>query len=841
MRVSKKATLLTLLFFSGLLFFLVLYAFQQVKATTEKLVYARKIAENSFNLNYLTHDYLVNPTERIEFQWNLAYVKLRRQVNYLQERELEPYPRKIVSNIEDRTNSVRHYFNLIIAFSGLGKEAGEEKIGLGQKELTQIAAADLHQLVLSVFTLEAIFREDFLNTQRQTGFWLLSVISLFFLTLVISFYRLFEEIKQRIRSQKRLTEANEKLRLVDRLVEFTGDGVYRCSCEQGKILYANQGFVDILELDCSPTEVVGKHLGEIIQYLEEPGTIRGLTEKRGSIRNYPYRFKTLGGRDKWVLCDSFLVQGPGNEKVLEAIITDVTEKRKIEERNKFLAGILNSAPLSVIATDGQRRIIYTNPATAKLFGYSQDELLGKDPLVLNAEPDREGIEDEIFKVVQKDKIYTRRIRNRKKNGEVFTVEVSIYKLEDKNGDFVALVGFQKDVTQEIKAQQEVEESELKFRTIFEKAGCAIFVADPETKVISDCNKRAEELMGFSRKELIGRKQYCLHPKGREEEYKKIFSKHIEAGEVNNFPGQIQDKQGDKKSVWINAQLFKFGGKSRLVGFFTDLSPRLELEKKEKEALEATTAARVEQAKAEELEKAYNELKETQEKLVKTEKMAALGRLSAMVAHDLRNPLAVIRNSIYILKRSLSSSQDEKIKKYIRILDEEIGVADTIIEEILSFGRLKNIKLAPFKLNKTLDKLLEKTDIPKIIKVEKDFDQNISLVRGDKEQLQRVFTNIIRNAVEAMTEGGKLGISTGLQEDIVLIEISDTGVGISQKDANKIFEPMYSTKIHGTGLGLSACKNIIEAHSGHITAKSKKGKGTVVTVVLPFKPGEKQKK
>ncbi len=650
------------------------------------------MVESNFNLTHLTHEYFLNPTSRIKTQWNTAFIKFRQNLKQLQELNLNRQERQLVGKIAARAEAVKYHFS-------------------ESSQLIRLTVTDLHQMAATVFSLESIFRENFITTQKRVSFWFIITISLFFSIFIWFIYRLFKDIKYREQTQKELAEINKRLKLVGRLVEFSGDGVYRYSYKDGTILFANQGFVDIVELDCKPEQVIGRKLEEVIEYLEEPGKIRRLIEAEGSIRNYPYHFKTKAGTKKWILHNSFLIETEAGEKVLESIVTDITEKRKSEDK--------------------------------------------------------------------------------------------------------------------------IKQSESKFRAIFEKAGAAIFIAEPQSGKIVDCNRRAEQLVGMQHDEIIGLHQSKLHPEGKKDEYKKFFDEHSSGKKQNDYQVEIKDKQGNVKPVWISADLFNFGGKDLLVGFFTDLSERINYEKKEKEALAASVQAETEHRKAEELERAYNELKNIQEKLIRSEKLAALGRLSGIVAHDLRNPLAVIRNSIYIIKSKLKDLSDPKVKKYLKILDEEIETADTIIEDVLSFTRLKNIKLSSFSLNQEIEKILEKIEIPKNIKLTKKTDKNISKIKGDKDQLKRVFINLINNAIEAMPDGGKLTITTKAKDERVLIKIVDSGVGIGDKDQGKIFEPMFSTKIHGTGLGLSASKNIIEAHQGEIEIESKRGEGTTVFLKIPL--------
>ncbi|MCF7870385.1 MAG: PAS domain S-box protein [Candidatus Omnitrophica bacterium] len=827
--IKRIIPIMSIVLLGGIILFsLVFYSYQELQVITKKLVLSRKIVESSFNLNYLTGNYLLKPTKRMKIQWDISYATFKQQINQLKKENLSPEEIKIVKKIIREFNSAKYYF-LSLKFLE-GSQDKQHRVDPEYKNSGELISLNLHQMASLVLYLESVFRKQFVVVQKKFTFWFLISIAVLFSIFSWFVYRLFEDIRYRDKTQKRLKETNQKLRIIERLVEFTGDGVYRYRYKDGKILFANQGLINILELNCSPDEVIGKKIDDLLFYLEKPGKVRSLIDKKGSIRDYPYHFKTLAEKEKWVLHNSFLIKEDGDEKVVESIVTDVTEQRKAEQRNKFLAGMLDSAPLSVIATDQGRKIVYVNPATEKLYGYSSKELLGKDPLLLNVESNAEEIEDNILNEVQKGKTFIKRLKNQKKNGEVFIAESAIYQLKDKEGNFVALVGFQKDITEEISYHQRTKRSEVKFRTIFQKAGTAIFVADPTTGIILDCNQRAEELMQISRKDLVGMHQTKLHPQ-KGNNYRKIFKQHVKKRTNADYEGHIQDSQGIIKPVWISAELLNFGSKNLMVGFFTDLSLRFEYEKKEKEALKASVKAKSEHAKAKELSRAYGELKKIQEKLIQTEKLAALGKLSGIVAHDLRNPLGVIRNSIYILKKKLSDSSDSKIKRYLKILDEEIVTADTIIEDVLSFTRLKNIKLLTIDLNKEIKRAIGKINIPGNIKLITKIDENIPKIKGDKDQLQRVFINLFNNAVEAMPEGGKLTISIKREDNFVHIIISDTGAGIKEKD--KIFEPMYSTKVHGSGLGLSACKNIVTAHRGQIEVRSKEDKGTTMLVKLPL--------
>jgi signal transduction histidine kinase len=228
-----------------------------------------------------------------------------------------------------------------------------------------------------------------------------------------------------------------------------------------------------------------------------------------------------------------------------------------------------------------------------------------------------------------------------------------------------------------------------------------------------------------------------------------------------------------------------------------------------------------------------ELKETQERLIRSEKLAVLGKLGGTLGHELRNPLSTIAYSVYFLKMKLWQKEEEKIRKHLNILEEEVAISNKIISDILTFCRVKEPKLAKVNIRDVLEGPLSKIHVPSNIEVDMKIKNELPLILADEIQLKQVFSNIILNAIQAMPKGGMLTI-TGIKKDrFIEIGISDTGEGIPKENLDKIFEPIFSTKAHGTGLGLCVCQSIIEMHKGKIKIESEAEKGTRFIVQLPI--------
>jgi len=237
---------------------------------------------------------------------------------------------------------------------------------------------------------------------------------------------------------------------------------------------------------------------------------------------------------------------------------------------------------------------------------------------------------------------------------------------------------------------------------------------------------------------------------------------------------------------------------------------------------------------EELRTSYAELEVNKDELVRSEKLAYTGRIAASIAHEIRNPLANISMSVQQLKKGHKKVQEPGFK-HIEIIERNIERINYLITELLNCARPTKLNLQPYDIHKVIKDVLE-SNKAKIslqrIKVTEDFTSKPSTLRIDKEQIERAFLNLIINAIEAMPRCGNLTITTELNGNFFLAKIHDAGIGIPEKDIIKIFDPFFSTKSGGVGLGLTICYGIIVSHGGTIEVESKSRKGSIFIVSLP---------
>ena len=265
---------------------------------------------------------------------------------------------------------------------------------------------------------------------------------------------------------------------------------------------------------------------------------------------------------------------------------------------------------------------------------------------------------------------------------------------------------------------------------------------------------------------------------------------------------------------------------------------------QKEALECEIAERV---------RAEEALHEAQEQLVRRERLAVLGQLAGGVAHELRNPLGVIKNAAYFLnmvgQTGFGTEEPEpEVKETLEILEKEVATSERIISSLLDFARPKPPLRRKVGVNDIVQAALSHTDVPENVEVATQLDETLPTILADPDQLERVFGNIILNAVQAMAlprpigtaEGGQLVVrSEAPSPEWVAISFADTGVGIPEKNLDKIFEPLFTTKAKGIGLGLALVRTLVEGHGGTVEVQSEVGKGSTFTVKLPISGREKK--
>jgi PAS domain S-box-containing protein len=346
---------------------------------------------------------------------------------------------------------------------------------------------------------------------------------------------------------------------------------------------------------------------------------------------------------------------------------------------------------------------------------------------------------------------------------------------------------------------DLRKSQEKLKSTFNASPDAITVTDLSGKII-ECNQAALHINGCSvREDLIGKSAFDFIAKKDHERVMENLKKTLEQGSVKNIEYTCLTKDGSEFPAELSASVMRdaLGNPVAFVGILKDITERKRME----------------------------------QQLLKSERLAAIGELATMVGHDLRNPLTGIVGAAYFLKMKLGSKMDKKTLEMLELIEKDIEYSNKIVNDLLDFSR--DIRLIRVKTNvkSSVKEALSKMQIPKKIEIVDLTDKTSIFV--DTCQINRVFENVIKNAIEAMPKGGKLEIKSEKTGNWLKMTFKDTGEGISKENLSRLGSPLFTTKAKGVGMGLAICKRLIEAHGGSLCIESKQKVGTCVSIWVPI--------
>ena len=510
-----------------------------------------------------------------------------------------------------------------------------------------------------------------------------------------------------------------------------------------------------------------------------------------------------------------------NQKCLLSVVRDISEQKQMEtsikQERDMLEDITENIGAGLGIVDRDYRILWANNFLKKKFG---DITYKKCYLTYNTLnkicPDCGP--KKIFEGAQFD---SREYLNKElqAKGLPYWFELIATPIKDKDGQVIAALELTVDITEKKELEEKILEERNKLEAITENISASLMLISKDYK-IAWMNKFGKQLHG----DIVNQTCYStIHKKDT------VCSNCGVAKILSGKPIDIHQAIINKNNKSIVLEITDTPMKDKdgnLVGVLELGMDITEIKKLQSELSKYSQ-------RLEDLVKQRTEqLKTAQAKLVKSERLAAIGELAGMVGHDLRNPLTGIKNAAYFLRKKGKAIPESQANEMLETIDTCVNYSNKIVNDLLDYSREMNLELKECSLKNLILESLAMVNVPEKVEIV-NYIVDETPVKVDQDKIKRVFINLIKNGIEAMPNVGKLTIDSKEANGHLEISFADTGVGIPDEILPKLFTPLFTTKAQGMGFGLAICKRITEAHGGTITVKTTTGVGTTFIVTLPI--------
>lgn len=476
------------------------------------------------------------------------------------------------------------------------------------------------------------------------------------------------------------------------------------------------------------------------------------------------------------------------------------------EADGFLRAVMDTIVDAIITIDIHGTIHHANPATERLFGYPLKSIIGQNITMLMPAPysEEHGRYVERYLTSREPRIIGigRRVTARRKDGTIIPVDLAVSEVTVDGT--IYFTGVVRDVSERVAAEEQIRKERDFSRSLIDTAHAIILVLDPRGR-IERFNPYMEQLVGYSLDQVVGRDWFDIFIlEDDRERLRDLFHKTLAGTPVVNNINPIVTRSGELRVItWSGRRLMNLDGD--VVGLLA-------------------------------IGNDITELKETERKLVQSERLAAVGQMVTGLAHESRNALQRSQACLEMLELDLDQpGHVDLIHKAKRALAE----LQRLYEEVRSYAAPFKLGRKEFRISKLLQEswhMVEQVAQPKDVTFEADVDTRVDTMIGDPDRLLQVFRNIIENALavspQPATIWARVGRSSVDGRPAVTIAFRDEGPGLTAEQMARMMEPFFTTKVKGTGLGLAIAQRIVEAHGGTIAAENHAAGGAEIVICLP---------
>ena len=601
--------------------------------------------------------------------------------------------------------------------------------------------------------------------------------------------------------------------------------------QDSRIVFANQALLEMSGY--SLEETLSLLPDDVITTVHPEDRERVWTGMRDLLAGKPVsspqaiRLIRKDGTTRWVDVLASRIEYQG-KPAIQVAYADITERKKAEDmlrasEQKYRT-LFESSKDGIIFTDMSGNILDVNQAYLDMLGYTMEELKQLTYQQLTPqkwhEMEAAKVSNEVTRRGHADEYEKEYVR---KDGTVFPITIRVWLIRDEQGRPVGMWGIVRDITERKRMEEKLRRYSMQLEDVVAERTAALRATRARLEYVISSNpaaiysgkplpdqsdwyltyisERVVTMLGFEPREFIGHPGFWerhVHPEDLRPTLAEI--PRLWKGGQHTFEYRFLHKDGTYRWIREEANVVRDadGEPIEVNGYWTDVTERKRLE----------------------------------EDLAKSQRLATIGELAAMVGHDLRNPLTGIAAATYSLKKTLGPKTNKKEKEMLRLIEQGIEHSDKIVSDLLEYSRGIQLELTQTDAKSITRSALMSLKIPKGVRVV-DLTKEEPNIELDVDKMRRVFASLIQNAVDAMPRGGTLRITSRKSNRNLQVSITDTGVGITEEAMKDLWIPLHSTKAKGIGLGLPIAKRLVEAHGGRISVETKLGKGSNFTVTLPL--------